>query len=218
LPVLLHEDFHAPGKCGLWHITETEEWLRENISLSPIETEAIERIKGKDRRREFLAARILLHHMSGRSKRGELFKDDAGKPHLRDSIFHVSISHTENYAAAIAHPNPCGIDVQRIVPRIRRLTGKFVGLGERIQLTPEFELLQLHLIWSAKEAMYKAFGRGQLDFKDHLFVDFGPFTAKTTKGTAFLKKGKAEMLFDLDFMAFDDFVMVGCVERVQALL
>lgn len=62
--------------------------------------------------------------------------------------------------------------------------------------------------------MYKAFGRRQIDFKDHLFVDLGPFTAETTKGTALLKKGEVEMLFDLNFKIFDEFVLVGCVERV----
>ncbi|TXF87066.1 4'-phosphopantetheinyl transferase superfamily protein [Neolewinella aurantiaca] len=218
MPVLLHEDFHAPGEYGLWHITETEEWLRNNVELSEAETVAIGQIKGEGRRREFLAARILLHHMSGRARRGELFKDESGKPHLRDSLFHVSISHTTDYAAAIAHPNPCGVDVQRIVPRIRRLANKFVGAGEKLQLIPEFELLQLHLIWSAKEAMYKAFGRRKIDFKQHLFVDFGAFNANTTTGTAFLKKGKAEMLFDLEFRIYDNFVLVGCVERVKVLL
>ena len=218
MPVFLHEEFHPPGEWGLWHINETEDWLRNNASLSPAETEAIGLIRGEGRRKEFLAARILLHRMSGRSERGELFKDQAGKPHLRDSTFYVSISHTVNYAAAIAHPNPCGIDVQRIVPRIRRIANKFIGPGEQIQLTPEFELLQLHLIWSAKEAMYKAFGLRQIDFKKHLFVDFGPFSAATTKGTAYLKKHDAEMLFDLDFKIFEEFVLVGCVERVQSLV
>lgn len=214
MPVILHENQHAPGEWGLWHITESEDWLRQNVNLFSDEIKSLALIKGEGRRREFLAARILLHHMSGRPDRGELFKDDAGKPHLRDSIFHVSISHTVNYSAAIAHPNPCGVDVQRIVPRIRRLAGKFVGAGERLQLTPEHELLQLHLIWSAKEAMYKAFGRRQLDFKEHLFVDFGVFTPATNTGTAYLKKGDAEMLFDLDFRVYDGFVLVGCVERV----
>jgi phosphopantetheinyl transferase len=186
--------------------------------LFPEEKKALALIRGAGRRREFLAARILLHHMSGRARRGELYKDDAGKPHLRDSIFHVSISHTVNYSAAIAHPNPCGIDVQRIVPGIRRLANKFVGPGEGLQLTSEHELLQLHLIWSAKEAMYKAFGRRQLDFKEHLFVDFGPFNTATKTGTAYLKKGGVEMLFDLRFRVFEGFVLVGCVERVRQSL
>lgn len=214
MSVILHEDFHPPGEWGLWHITETEDWLRENAALYATEDAALSLIKGEGRRKEFLAARILLHYMSGRSERGELYKDTAGKPHLRDSIFHVSISHTVDYSAAIAHPHPCGVDVQRIVPRIRRLAHKFIGPGEQLQLTPEHELLQLHLIWSAKEAMYKAFGRRQLDFKEHLFVDFGPFSPKTTAGSALLKKEGIEMLFDLSFRVFEDFVLVGCVERV----
>jgi 4'-phosphopantetheinyl transferase EntD len=94
------------------------------------------------------------------------------------------------------------------------MADKFVGPGERVQLIPEHELLQLHLIWSAKEAMYKAFGRRQLDFKEHLVVDLGAFSADTTTGNAFLKKGDIEMLFDLSFRVFDGFVLVGCIERL----
>lgn len=214
MAVTLHQHLREPGEWGLWHITESEEWLRDNVALFPGEEEAIVAIKGEGRRREFLAARILLHYMSGRSERGELFKDEAGKPHLRDSLFHVSISHTVDYAAAIAHPNPCGVDVQRIVPRIRKIAHKFVGEAEQSQLIPEHELLQLHLIWSAKEAMYKAFGRRELDFRQHLFVDFEGYVSGKTTGSAYLRKGESEMLFSLDFKVYDEFVLVGCVEQV----
>jgi len=142
-------------------------------------------------------------------------KNDAGKPHLRDSPFHVSISHTVNYAAAIAHPAPCGIDVQRLVPQIRRLAPKFVSDKENRQLIAPHELLQLHLVWAAKEAMYKAFGRRQLDFKDHLFVDFEGFTPSKQHAQAYLKKGSIAMNFHLDFSVFEKFVLVGCVEKMK---
>lgn len=213
MAITLHEHLREPGEWGLWQISETEEWLRENVDCFPAEVASLNAIRGEGRRREFLAARILLHHMSGRDERGELYKDDAGKPHLRDSHFHVSISHTVDYAAAIAHPNPCGVDVQRIVPRIRRLADKFVGEAERKQLLPEHELTQLHLIWSAKEAMYKAFGRREIDFRKHLFVDFEGYTPGKTHGSAYLRRDDVEMLFTLDFRVFDTFVLVGCVEQ-----
>ena len=213
MPMLFQEELHPPGEWGLWSITESEDWLRQEVPLFAGESEQLGRIRGEGRRREFMAARALLHRMSGRSERGELYKDEAGKPHLRDSIFHVSISHTVDYAAAIAHPNPCGVDVQRMVPRIGRLAHKFVGEAERIQLVSAHELLQLHLIWSAKEAMYKAFGRRELDFRQHLFVDFETFAPGKTTGSAYLRKGEAEMLFSLDYRVYDDFVLVGCVER-----
>lgn len=215
MAVILHEHLHEPGEWGLWHIIESEEWLMDNVALFPAEINHLMAIKGEGRRREFLAARMLLHYMSGRDNRGELIKDDTGKPHLRDSLFHVSISHTVNYAAAIAHPNPCGVDVQRIVPRIRRMAHKFVGAAEQAQLIPEHELLQLHLIWSAKEAMYKAFGRRELDFCRNLFVDFAGYSPDKMTATAFLQKDEIEMVFDLDFRRYEDFVLVACVEQTQ---
>ena len=217
MPVQFHDPLFPPGEWGLWSITESEGWLRDHIDLYPSEIAGLDLIRGEGRRREFLAARHLLHHMSGRSERGELCKDEHGKPHLTDSTFYVSISHTVDYSAAIAHPNPCGIDVQRIVPRITKLAHKFVGDGERVQLSPRHELVQLHLIWSAKEAMYKAFGRRQLDFKEHLYVDLGVYEPGMTQATAMLKRDDCSMLFDLTYRVYDEFVLVAAVERRPAI-
>jgi phosphopantetheinyl transferase len=213
LSIILHENLRLPGEWGLWHITESEAWLRENVELHPPELENLSLIKGEGRRREFLAARILLHFMSGRAERGALLKDECGKPHLEDSTFHVSISHTVNYAAAIAHPNLCGIDVQRFVPRIRRLADKYIGIEEKRQLLPDHELIQHHILWAAKEAVYKAYGRRQLDFREHIFIDFEGYSPDKTTASALLKKDDWEICFDLDFRIYEDFVLVGAVER-----
>lgn len=215
MPIDFHEALHEPGEWGLYHITEPESELRARVTLFPEEEQQIALIKGEGRRREYLAARLLLHHMSGREDRAELYKDPSGKPHLRDSHFHVSISHTVDYSAAIAHPNPCGIDVQRIVPQIERISHKFVSGAEEIQIKEAHRLVQLHLIWSAKEAMYKAFGRRKLDFKAHMYVDFNDFHPTQVTGTSMLRKDGVEMLFDLDFKIFSEMVLVACVERVS---
>ena len=213
MPTRFHEPLHAPGEWGLFSITETEAELQAGLELSPEEQAQLIATKGLGHRREFLAARRLLHQMSGRAKRGELYKDPAGKPHLRDSHFHISLSHTVNYAAAIAHPNPCGIDVQRIVPKIERLAPKFVSAAENIQLKEADKLLQLHLIWSAKEALYKAYGRRELDFKEHLYVDFQDYQPGKTVAAATLHKGDVQMLFRLDYRVYEDIVLVACVEE-----
>lgn len=211
MPLQLHEPLQTPGEWGLWQINESTEWLRAQLDLFPAELAELEKIRNDRRQREFLAARLLLHRMSGRAQRGELYKDDKGKPHLRDSAFHVSISHTVGYAAAIAHPAACGVDVQRIVPRIRRIAPKFVNDFEAQQLQPEHELIQLHLIWSAKEAMYKAFGRRSLDFRQHLFVSFAGYEAGQRKATASLRKGNICQQFMLEFRYFADLILVGGV-------
>ena len=165
MPLFFHESIQPPGEWGLWRIDESEEWLRQELGVHVHEEAQLMRIKGQERRREFLAARLLLHRMSGRDDRGALVKDTDGKPHLTNSLFFVSISHTVGHSAAMAHPHVCGIDVQRIVPRITHLAHKFVGKEENHQLLPDQELTQLHLIWSAKEAMYKAYGRRAAGFQ-----------------------------------------------------
>ena len=205
MPLYFHDPLDPPGEWGLWHITESETELRTQTSLHPSEQEQIAQIKGEERRREYLAARLLLHRMSGRSKRAELVKDDDGKPRITDSAFHVSISHTVGYSAAIAHPRACGIDVQRMVPRIRRLAHKFVNAREQQQLREADELVQLHLLWAAKEAMYKAYGRRQVDFREHLRVDLDG-------GSARLTKDDTVMEFGLWQRVYEGFVLVGVVE------
>ena len=205
MPLLFHDSLLPPGEWGLWSITESEDDLRDRLTLFPREEAQLLRIKGAERRREFLAARQLLHHMSGRAERAELVKDEDGKPHLPDSKFFVSISHTVGYSAAVAQPRPCGIDVQRIVPRIGTLAPKFVGEAERAQLREETELEQLHLIWAAKEAMYKAYGRRQLDFREDLFVELGD------GGSGRLRRGAVQMDFALAFKTYPTFVLVAAV-------
>lgn len=207
MPLLFHDVIDPPGEWGLWTITEPEAALRSRVVLYPREQARLQLIRGAERRREYLAARLLLHQMSGRRQRAELIKDDDGKPHLADARFFVSISHTVGYSAAIAHPRPCGIDVQRIVPRIRRLAHKFVGATEWPQLTEAEELVQLHLIWSAKEAMYKAYGRRRLDFKQHLSVNLGD------QPSARLATGDVEMEFALAFRRYPDFVLVAAIAQ-----
>ncbi len=150
--------------------------------------------------------------MSGRAERAELVKDDDGKPHLEDSLFFVSISHTVGFSAAIAHPRPCGIDVQRMVPRIRGMAHRFVGLEEAAQLQEPYALTQLHLIWAAKEAMYKAYGRRQLDFRQQLLVDLADYTVGrgTTRGRILLDD--RSLAFHLEYREYAGYVLVAAVE------
>ncbi len=220
MPLLLHEPLHPPGEWGIWSISEEETALRNSILLFPREIIQLNAIRGEGRRREFLAARLLLHTMSGRGRRSELVKDDDGKPHLIDSPFHVSISHTHGYSAAIAHPRPCGVDIQAIVPRIRRLADRFVSPAEQSTLLPEHDLVQLHLIWSAKEAIYKAYGRRQLDFREHMFVDCSgyPQSVLAGNGTARLAKDDLVIDFALTYRVTREYVLVGVVAAATSEL
>ena len=72
-----------------------------------------------------------------------------------------------------------GIDIEKITSRIERISGKFMTELE-LHTSGCFDnnrkLEYMHLIWGAKEAMYKLYGDGSLEFKTNLLVK--PFNFK----------------------------------------
>lgn len=195
------------GEIGLWHIRETEAFFREELQLTEAEKRYIDGVKGH-RRIESLAVRYLLHLMSGRKIRGACRKDAFGKPFLEDSPFHISISHTTDWAAVIAAPVIVGIDVQRYVPKIDQLAPKFMRETEFESLQPDSRLEHLHVYWGAKEALYKAYGRRQLDFKSNILID--PFVYDPAGGTftGQIEKDDYRQLFQLEYHLIEDGVYV----------
>jgi phosphopantetheinyl transferase (holo-ACP synthase) len=109
--------------------------------------------------------------LSERQFRGACLKDDFGKPYLKDSIFHISMSHSGSYTAVLASPKIVGIDIQVKLDKIERIAPKFVSDAESKHLDKVHYIESLHCIWGAKESMYKAYGRRELDFKKHIFVE-----------------------------------------------
>ncbi len=181
MPILLHEQLQPAGEMGIWDIQEEEAWFRGRLRLAAAERSQLDRIKGRKRRLEWLAARQLVHRMSGRRHRGAFIKDEYGKPHLAGSDWHIAISHSHELAAAIAAPRSVGIDIQFIVAKIDRLTARFMRPEEQASLQSESRLAHLHVYWGAKESLYKAYGRRELDFCRHIRVQ--PFTFQPGGGT-----------------------------------
>lgn len=213
MPLKIHRYLDPEGEIGLWNITEAAEFFEDKLELAAEELEQLDRLKGH-RRIEWLAARWLLHKMSGRQFRGACLKDEHGKPYLQGSLFSISISHSRELAAVIAAPRAVGIDIQKIVEKIDRIAHKFMREEETESLEPDTELTHLHVYWGAKEALYKAYGRRQLDFREHIHIK--PFQLKGTKG-----QFKGEVIKDefhatylLEYEIIDEFVLVYAMEDI----
>ncbi len=72
----------------------------------------------------------------------------------------ISISHSNTYACAIASHYLCGIDIQYPSKTLLKVKEKYCTVAEELLLTatqPYNELESLSQIWSAKEAVRKAF-------------------------------------------------------------
>jgi 4'-phosphopantetheinyl transferase EntD len=210
MPLLTHKSAIPCGEWGLWAITESEYWLRDQLLLYPAELRQLSDLKGAGRRREWLAARYLVHLMSGRTVRGAFLKDEYGKPHLEGSDWQISISHTQGLAAALAAPRLCGIDVQRLVPKITRLAPKFMNEAEAAVVVPDPRdwLIYLHLLWGAKEALYKAHGRRKLDFRANLHVRAPDFSATGGEATGVIRENGKENHFTIRYQLWEEDVLL----------
>ncbi len=198
---------------GCWEIEETEDFFLERLALSAAEREELSRIRGA-RRLEWLTGRLLLHEISGEKERLKIEKTAAGCPFWPEAENRpISISHSAGkLAAAIVGEERVGIDCQVFTEKIGRVAHKFLGEKELAENEPGIEFF--HQIWSAKEAMFKAWGAGGVDFRRHLSV--GKIEAGRAVGR--LERLDAQMSFDLFFeklrLGENDFMLARAVENL----
>jgi phosphopantetheinyl transferase len=189
---------------AIWRIEETEEWFLAQLQLSPAEQAQFEPIKGW-RRMEWLAVRHLVAELLPGAERSQLVKDEYGKPHLHNSSLQVSISHSQQLAAAMVGKPVLGIDIQKIVEKIGRLAPRFLSTQELdfISLGAQ-RVAHLHVCWCAKEALYKAYGKKELDFCLHLQLE--PFAYKAEGGTlvGWIRKGEFQAKFNLQYRTIEE--------------
>ena len=90
--------------------------------------------------------------------------------------------------------HPVGADIERITPRILKLKHKFMNQNE----LHEFDAGNPHdvtLIWCAKEAIFKWYEKGELDFSEDMVIFKNPFKA-------ILKNEKEIPLFQMEYLDF----------------
>jgi phosphopantetheinyl transferase len=146
-------------ETAIWKITEPEAFFSDQLGFSSDR-------KLEKRRLEHLAARFLLQHLSPDFPFSKMEISQPGKPFVPDSSLHFSISHSFPYVAAAIDQQPVGIDIQVFQEKISRLKDKFLSPTEQELFENKAE--QLTLAWTAKEAAFKWFGLGAVDFIRHM--------------------------------------------------
>lgn len=92
----------------------------------------------------------------------------SGQPYFKgEGMPHLSISHSENYAAIYIGASPLGIDIQTFHPRITEGKYYFINADE-VQFRSN---LELHIIWAVKEAIYKAFEGNLNDARQEITIN-----------------------------------------------
>lgn len=153
-------------------ISEDEPTLRAGLTLTPSEQDDLSGISHPAQRVEWLACRAAIRElaeMRGLSYAG-LQKDAFGKPHLANSSWSISLSHTGGWAAAVLHRSrPVGIDIEPIRDQFRRVVPRVLSADELAHANGDAGRLAVY--WCAKEALYKLYGKRNLTFREHLHVE-----------------------------------------------
>ena len=175
MPLFYQHNINRDTKLGIWRIEEPESFFLEKVPLKQDVTHPF-------KRRQHLAGRYLLSFLFPDFPVQEIMIADTRQPFLAGEQYHFSISHCGSYAAAIVSgKSRVGGDIELITPRIGRVAEKFLNEGEMQLFNEDYALFLeqwgmrgrvqqefLTLIWSAKEALFKWYGKGELDFKKHM--------------------------------------------------
>ena len=106
--------------------------------------------------------------------------DEAGKPFLTDGRY-ISISHSGERVALVVSNRPVGVDIQLFSPKILQVQAKFINKEDFFH--PEMDMQeQLHFLWTAKEALYKALGKKGISLKQDIIIKHISSDLKTAKG------------------------------------
>ncbi len=134
--------------------------------LSPSERERFNAFRNINRRREFLATRILCYRLFGDAR---ISYTEHGAPYINSSEY-ISVSHSKNIVGIAVNPTFfIGLDLEPRRENILDLTKKFLAESEKTVFDSSCTL-EMTKVWSAKEALYKMAGRKKIIFSTELLL------------------------------------------------
>lgn len=163
MPIFFQHQINETTRLGIWKIEENEDFFKNNVPLQRDVTHPHKRL-------QHLAGRFLLQFLFPDFPYELIRIADTRKPFLPNEQYHFSISHCGDYAAAIvSRDHRVGIDIEIPVEKIVRIRDKFLHKEEIIHF-PVSDIQYLTLFWSTKEAVFKWYGEGGVDFREHIHL------------------------------------------------
>lgn len=168
MPLFYQHNINEHTRLAIWKIEEEEAFFASQV---PFHRE----ITHPNKRLQHLAGRYLLQHLVPGFPYELLVIADTRKPYLSNEAYHFSISHCNDFAAAIvSSENRVGVDIEFVKPQISVISNKFLSAEELAIIDragfDDPRQVQLTICWSSKEAMYKWYGYGGVDFKKHMVL------------------------------------------------
>ncbi len=196
MPLHFQKHINSNTQLALWKIVEKEDFFTRKINLQ-------QAVHHPHKRLQHLAGRYLLSFLIPDFPYQDLVVNEREKPYLSSGQYQFSISHCGDYAAVIvSSENACGIDVELFSDKTEKVKNKFVSEEEQVYINSfqkQYECLFLPqklytLCWCVKEAVYKWWGRGKIDFKQNIIITNINIENETMSVDFVQKTGKTKLL------------------------
>jgi 4'-phosphopantetheinyl transferase len=195
---------------AIWKIEEEADELYSQLRLDEQEQAHYENLKIGKRNLHWLGTRVLLRKMLHTDEYIDCKVDSHGKPYLVNLPYHISLSHSFDYAAVMISKHPVGIDIEQVKQKVERIAHKFMRKEEMEFISEADKIQQLYVCWCAKEAVYKCFGQKEVSFADNILLE--PFNFEGHGWVdARLLKGETDIKYEVGYLQYQDY-MVGYVK------
>ena len=203
------------GTIGLWEMPLTYEEIESNNQLTPSDLASLNGISNEARKIQILSARFLVRAMDPTIDTNLLSRDAMGAPYFKDTKTNISISHSGKYVAvSLSCQGKTGIDIEKIGEKVGRIQDKFMSENEKnCGNAQNFECLNeyQHVIWGAKEALFKLYGKGGIFFKEDLEVSPFKYGGKGNVEARILKSDCMQS-FTIYYERVEDYMLVYIID------
>ena len=191
----------------LWKLSETETQLSNLLNISLSSKSKLDLIKSSSQRRQFLGVQNLLN--LHKIKNDMLSYDDNGKPHLLNNKF-ISISHSFDYCGVIVSNVKVGLDIEKFRSKILNISKKFVSESD-LGLIKLNSIENVTKVWSIKEAVFKAFGHNEIDFKKNIIIK--SVNKEFNKANVLIFKNEISENYSIEIFNFSEYIC--CIAKLN---
>jgi len=172
---------------ALWKIEEKAADLYKQLQLDEHEKAYFDKISTSKRHLHWLGTRVLLRTMLRTEEYIDCKVDVHGKPYLVNLPYHISFSHSFDYAAVMISKNgTVGIDIELIKEKVERIANKFLQADELAFIDEGEHRIQ------------------------HLYITPFNFTEEGALN-AHLHKGIVDKNYKVEYLQYEDY-MIGYVK------
>jgi len=205
---VMHQIILGETRIAVGHHTGVHQYMDEHLTD---EEKAIIDPLSPRKRTEWLASRELLFKISNLPQRLGCVYDEFGKPELRGSDKHISISHSELWCAAMISDQTCGVDVQIYSKTVERIAGRFLSDQDLADAKKaKNPLHHLHVLWGVKECIYKAYGKRKLGFRENIIITH--LDHEHDKGRGEIDFEGLHLQYDFYYRMLPEVAWVFCLE------